>query len=387
MKSTSAGRNVWLDILRGLAAVAVVMFHLNEPIPFEASWYRNAVKLGWLGVVVFFVISGYCIHGAALRSVTVGQYFWKRATRIYPPYWISIALVLVVCLGRKMIVGVNDRIVLPHSWAGWVATFTAMVSPATSTPGVNWVYWTLANEVMFYAVTAVAVRRSKIFPLITMVLSLGACFANATLASTPGLFFLSYWPVYGAGVGVSLLSQGYRLWGMAVLFVCCGAVGYLFPISVFIVTISTAAVIMVSLTLSCDSDTRIGDIAVNRQKNTWSTLKSMLRVRTPRINNPLVQVGVISYSLYLIHVPIGCWLLVRWKNGIWATNPLLNLAYDIAICLVCIIASFGFYWIAERPSLALGRLKINSLGGAHKTPGVLQAATVIGDHAEVAPRI
>jgi peptidoglycan/LPS O-acetylase OafA/YrhL len=97
-----------LDGLRGLAALWVVMDHSCDRYVTTVNlqhWPVYAVSLrGQLGVVIFFLISGYCIVAAAYRSFAsekkVRRFFLDRARRIYPPYLASIlvGLIVIKCL-------------------------------------------------------------------------------------------------------------------------------------------------------------------------------------------------------------------------------------------------------------------------------------------------
>ena len=58
-----------VDSLRGVAVLAVVWFHLTNGNPMlPSSWLRTSGRLGWLGVEVFFVISGFVIPHALYRA-------------------------------------------------------------------------------------------------------------------------------------------------------------------------------------------------------------------------------------------------------------------------------------------------------------------------------
>ncbi len=98
------GRLVSIDILRGAAALAVVAEHLPNWAP--GGWREHPFfflgllfEYGYLGVPLFIVISGFCIHQTASRGcVTTGEYhvswlaYWARRTwRLYPPYVVAIA--------------------------------------------------------------------------------------------------------------------------------------------------------------------------------------------------------------------------------------------------------------------------------------------------------
>src|SRR5436309_3302352 len=73
-----------LDGLRALAIIAVILFHLNIP----------GFGLGWAGVNLFFVISGFLITGILLDAKETPNYFRnfyvRRALRIFPIYYLSL---------------------------------------------------------------------------------------------------------------------------------------------------------------------------------------------------------------------------------------------------------------------------------------------------------
>ncbi|MBD2357544.1 acyltransferase [Tolypothrix sp. FACHB-123] len=130
-------RNVWLDTLRGIAASWVVIFHLNEVIPKEDNFYFHFVGLGYLGVPIFFIISGYCIYLTARRSNSIFEFYLRRLRRIYPPYILSIFIVISICALRKFVTGNNDVTQLPSNLHSWFATLTITTTPVSSVPTIN----------------------------------------------------------------------------------------------------------------------------------------------------------------------------------------------------------------------------------------------------------
>ncbi|MBK6903857.1 MAG: acyltransferase [Saprospirales bacterium] len=68
----------WLDALRGVASVGVVYFHLNEGIPDHNSVYLKIIGFGWIGVPVFFFISGYCISIIVKKPISTLEFVVKR---------------------------------------------------------------------------------------------------------------------------------------------------------------------------------------------------------------------------------------------------------------------------------------------------------------------
>jgi peptidoglycan/LPS O-acetylase OafA/YrhL len=97
-----------LDGVRGLAILLVVLFHalffdvaaIGAERLSLGSVYVRVVSLGWCGVDVFFVLSGFLITGILLRSKTAPHYFRdfyaRRALRIFPLYYVVVALLLFV---------------------------------------------------------------------------------------------------------------------------------------------------------------------------------------------------------------------------------------------------------------------------------------------------
>jgi peptidoglycan/LPS O-acetylase OafA/YrhL len=111
-ESSRSGRLVSVDVLRALAASWVVLHHVpfrpGTDVSVETGfWLSVPFRFGYLGVTLFLVLSGFCIHLAVARRMGEGEgmrgewgRFWKRRFwRLYPPYLAAIALSVVVLLG------------------------------------------------------------------------------------------------------------------------------------------------------------------------------------------------------------------------------------------------------------------------------------------------
>ena len=94
-KSASNDRLAGLDTLRALAIVLVMVFHLGWRLP---ESFAPVARFGWMGVDLFFVLSGYLIGSQLLRPVRLGQgvslpgFYRNRAYRILPEYLVVLAL-------------------------------------------------------------------------------------------------------------------------------------------------------------------------------------------------------------------------------------------------------------------------------------------------------
>src|SRR5260370_25386335 len=87
-----------VEALRGVAALAVTWFHMTNT--YSLDWVRYSGFNGWLGVHMFFVISGfiipYSLHRSKYKLPYFPRFLPRRLLRLDPPYLISIALVLIL---------------------------------------------------------------------------------------------------------------------------------------------------------------------------------------------------------------------------------------------------------------------------------------------------
>ena len=136
-----------LDILRFLAALAVVLFHyvfLNqieyetlEPYPVLG----NLFKFGYLGVELFFIISGFVILLTATKKDWAG-FIISRITRLYPAFWVAVSLTTVaILLFGDEVMQVTLKQFL------WNLT---MLGNFVGVENIDPVYWTLQVEIKFY---------------------------------------------------------------------------------------------------------------------------------------------------------------------------------------------------------------------------------------------
>src|SRR5215510_12951583 len=151
-----------IDALRGAAALGVVLYHAvqqgEKVLPSNVLQYpvrlvQFASSFGYIGVFLFFVISGFCIHLQWARSKAAGTEtqirfgpFWKRRIRrLYPPYIIALLFFLLLTAAT---IGIN----LTHFFIYDVVMHLLMLhnlDPSTCYT-INGVFWTLAVEEQLY---------------------------------------------------------------------------------------------------------------------------------------------------------------------------------------------------------------------------------------------
>lgn len=197
-----AHREYWIDYLRGLAAISVALFHFNETERPEIPIYSDIVSYGWLGVPVFFFLSGYCIQISAQSSRSTLSFLVRRSLRIYLPYWSSLLICCTIIVLALLVRGVNDAAPLPASLADFIIlifAFTGSPYEAKSLALMNWSYWTLAYELAFYAVVFIAlISRSLYWIVLTVFLIL----SFLPLASS-FLFFLDNFRIFALGLAAA----------------------------------------------------------------------------------------------------------------------------------------------------------------------------------------
>jgi peptidoglycan/LPS O-acetylase OafA/YrhL len=142
------GRSIHLDALRGLAVAIVVLYHAHEILgtPWLSSW-----GWGWVGVDLFFALSGFFMSLSVLRPTTwdARRFLAARIRRIVPAYFACIVLLTAFTHDPFQI------LVSPTGWWHYLShiLFIHTVDPATRGT-INGVFWTLGIEFPFYLLIA-----------------------------------------------------------------------------------------------------------------------------------------------------------------------------------------------------------------------------------------
>lgn len=208
---------------RGIACLCVVLFHSTSVVTgrfgglASLPLYRLG-NFGYLGVQMFFVISGYCIAGAACstlrRGDQWGSFMLARLRRIFPPLWFSLILIVAFSLLAQALVSAGllhgsllaNRNVLHLPVAFYLSNLT-LTQMVFHQPFLSIVCWTLCYEAAFYVLVSLFLVRRRAAgsePLLLTGLhciTLGAL-ALLTLAPQYRLFPLDLWPQFGLGIVV-----------------------------------------------------------------------------------------------------------------------------------------------------------------------------------------
>ncbi len=309
-----SGRLLTLDCLRGIAAFAVLWYHLtNGNTGFlPQGVLKSSGSYGWLGVEVFFVISGfilpYALQRAGYRPADYFRFVWKRILRLDPPYLACIAIVIALNFASTLAPGFRGpafqfdlKQVLLH---------LGYLNALFNYDWLNVVFWTLAIEFQFYLLIAL------LFPLVShplLKVRVGACggLASAAFLLPSGnlvfhhlfLFLLGIW-AFQIRAGL-LPSAPLQAAGWALL-----AVGTYFTLG--------------------------------PQPACAGVVTGLLIVHARLKARPLLFLGQISYSLYLLHVPIGGRVINLGSR--FADGPVEK----VAVLALAVAASLGAAFLFHR---------------------------------------
>jgi peptidoglycan/LPS O-acetylase OafA/YrhL len=318
-----------LDLLRILAAAAVVAFHHLFYYRSHAAAFAPDIQAvasyGYLGVPLFFMISGYVItHSAAGR--TRRQFAFARFVRLWPAFVICLAITVVV------------RQWAGQALSGWVVLGNlTMVPNLLGMPYVDEVYWSLMYEILFYVgVTLILagrinfVRRLRISVALWLGLALLSLFV--TLPKLHTLLALDFAPYFTVGIAIFLVRHERSTVADLGLLTAALALAFVFA----------------AIRASVDSD-----VFANRVRpDTWLTGAIVLAgagavyastiIRTgPRLSRAAWVLGGISYPLYLIHNSFGSVLIDSLPPG--------NLALSIFVAMSAVVAICYGIWRIEVP--------------------------------------
>ena len=345
-----------LDGLRALAVLAVMGVHAGLP----------GARLGWLGVDVFFVLSGFLITTLLLKeyrqtgAIDLPRFWARRALRLMPAYWLYIGAVTFAMLLSPGTL---------HDHAGWtpglyVASLWGYFVNYAPSGGI-WDHqfltvhlWSLAIEEQFYFFWALCCAlgfRSRRFVLFALALTAGV-FAYRVMAPEVQAHAL-----YTRGLGV--------LAGCLTALLCRGGVTSRARARVFSVTSRCGMLALILLLYAAATALVEGEILDEVGVRQWvlppfvalvALLVAGLWYGLPGTVDkvlawgPLVYVGRISYGVYLYHLAsqVLVWQVLLRGIDDWPRGPKFGLRLCAHLALTLLIASASYRWW-ERPFLAL----------------------------------
>jgi len=362
----------FLDALRGLSALAVAAGHGAEgTFPGYAAFDQQVFRLGQFGVVTFFLCSGFIIPASIERHGSLRRFWTGRFFRLFPLYWLVVAAALALAAA--------DRYELdPHYSAGWLshtvanATMTQALIGAPLALGLS---WTLGFELGFYVLISLLfllnLHRDAVVPAsIVALLALGLGLLNRGLPAV-ALPILAVVSLVGAVLALRhgrssrlvlvggtlavvviglMLNRHGEVWLNVTLFAPLFAGTVLYRhfqgrLSGRVAGLTYAGVaVLVSGTVHFNAGFRSSGVSFAAAFAAFGALYALRRRRFPR---PLVYLGTISYSVYLLHP------LVFSVLPVFSAVP-SGISLVAAIAATLLVAALSYRWV-EVPMIALGR--------------------------------
>jgi peptidoglycan/LPS O-acetylase OafA/YrhL len=331
-----------LTSLRFFAAIYVLFLHsgstfIGRNLHFTETYFQNFFSNGYLGVSLFFILSGfilsYVYRGTITSRRVVFSYVVARFARVYPVYLLSLLFMGTVLIYYPRLTSGSPwpQFLLLHEWPPDKAEAPiALWNPPA---------WTLSVELFFYLVFPLLARKiTALSPrsCVTIVVALSLLIISFRLPSTGGrapLFSEMHW------IPIPLLRLPEFLLG------CVFATLYngrsIKPSSagkiVLLVTMITIAILSSSATSIVSGFAAVGFalIIYFAAASAGSIIDRALSARV------LVFMGGASYAIYILQTPIRLMLEV-YVAPLWAAGPRL-LYYPILLAVSAII----FYWYEE----------------------------------------
>lgn len=321
----SEDRLLELDALRGLAALSVVIFHYttrynelygsNHNLSFELAY-------GHYGVQLFFIISGFVIFMTVQNVTSLKKFVLKRAFRLYPTYIMGVIITFVIV----KLFGLPGR---------EVSNFDALVNLTMfqsflGVPHVDGAYWSLQIELIFYFIIGGLIFCGFIEKYITfsymwlisslMIKSAALKTDNTVLKVLDHLLIVNYSHLFILGIVFYSLHQSLNknLNHYIIILVC------IFYEVIFFSGVSNI------FTLSCI----LAFLLLINNKLKFLRFK------------PLLYLGTISYSLYIIHQNIG-YVILNFLNAKSIDSELVLI---VPLIITIILATLITYYI-EKPVL------------------------------------
>ncbi len=383
-----ARRLAAIDALRGVAVLAVLLDHLpfslslaptmhGAPFALSAfpSWASEVLSIGQYGVNLFLVLSGFCIHMRWARRGAIHERvdflpFWKRRLyRLYPPYFVAmLASVAGLFVLHGVLGGAGPAFPQKLGYASGAQLALDLLLLLTLTQNMNGAshrignppFWSLALEEQLYLLyfPLLGIRRRWGWPVTLAaigVVTIGLRAAAPLMPSSFGVFWFVIGPTRWLEWGLGALAVEVQL-GLVKLPRWCSSAGVAFAALAAAIALRMLPGALGLPRVPVLEDPAFGVaffILVNAAcRGRWAEKASMFA------SGWLVRVGLVSYSIYLVHVPILTVVKqVGFRLGLGVPMiTLLRIVVPVALAYV-------FYVVVERRFLNYSRPAPSGLAG------------------------
>jgi peptidoglycan/LPS O-acetylase OafA/YrhL len=361
----------FLDGLRGLAALFVVLHHAYMEVPLAGSWRQpfgllKFLKFGHHAVAVFIVLSGYCLMLPVVRDATgwlqggVVGYGLRRARRILPAYYAAFVLCLLLVLtlpGMSSLRSDRWDLALPALAPDVLTSHLLLIHNLRA----DWFYridppmWSVATEWQIYflfPLLLVIWRRAGMLATVFVAFTSGLSVATlATAQKWEAIWLLSPWylGLFALGMAGAHLTTSARMsndewasrmpWTLMYALLACATLGLLVafpdarvPIDILVGMATVCLIVACARQLGAGHDLPRG-FGIRVFESRWA-----------------VGLGAFSYSLYLIHYPVLSTVHRLLHSAGWRSE--IRLAFMLMVSApLCVIVAYVFHLAFEKPFL------------------------------------
>jgi len=323
----------WMEGLRGLAVVAVLVHHLLTPNALRAT--NGFLDLGVFGVVVFFCISGYIIPYSVLRlrERAALRFAVARMFRLYPAYWLSLLIAVWAF----------------HPGAHQLALNVTMAQRFLGERDAIGVYWTLQVELIFYAIIGLllatrSVLRRGVYPVLALT------FAVLAVAMAAGRYELDRKFPLVPFTGLAVMFAA-TTWFMHLNH------GLMSRARVLRFTAGVYGLLCVAFVLGYAKNWGYHETPTPFcLMYLVAPLVFMLAQRSAMRSKMLGFLGRISYPIYLFHVPVIALVGLYLFKTIGGVGDVL-----VELPLIVLLAT-AIHYAVEKPFVRWGKLVIGRQG-------------------------
>lgn len=334
------GRLRALDGLRLAVALMVAFYHFLGQRYADAAWGQDSLTIfpsasglipyGWLGVEIFFIISGFVICMSSWGR-SVGAFFRSRVCRLYPAYWAAIVITYVVITVAPVI---DDS----PNFSEAVLNLTMLQMPMGS-PSVDPVYWTLWVELRFYLIFALVVSMGLTYRRVMAFAAAWTLITPFVRVGDSGLLKVIFIPEYSSyflvGIGLYLLHR----FGNQVLtwaLVACNVAICVFHVDRRVISnrenwVEAPMHTWVATVILLGAIALL--IAIAQGRLDWMSWKW------------LTYAGALTYPFYLLHQMIGYSLIhFMYVSKDFSAHFVLPVTLALTLLLAWVV-----HWLVERP--------------------------------------
>lgn len=332
-----AARLDHVDGLRSIAILWVAVYHYayfwttagrgTAILPYDDAFaWVPLANVGYLGVYLFFIVSGFVIALSLQRSASVQRFWVNRMIRLWP----TLLLCGTITFAATSLLGPPD---LTRSWAEYLISLTfvppAHVAKAIGAPPLEWLdgaYWSLWTEVRFYIIAGFlffAIRGTfllswSLFALVCSIIHVWGLLHGGLSDALSRALFAEHQPFFSAGIALASLRFGAGGWLPRALLTIAAVQAFAYPaLTTDGMSVSLAIGLAIVFGLAVPVMLARGQVPILSSRG-------------------VVSVGVASYAYYLLHQNVGIALLTTLDGPTDSGGVMIILGTQMGLLLLSI---------------------------------------------------